>query len=86
MVEQQTLIPLYPQVPHIDACEAEVHVLLKERADRILTQRQQVLDDVLDELLQQAPGGRLLSQRPRVPSDGVDEFGYVLTATCPGSW
>jgi hypothetical protein len=63
-------------VPQIDACEAEVHVLLKERADSNVALRQQALDDVLDELLQQAPGGRLLCQRPRPAPSGTDEFGY----------
>lgn len=64
------------QVPLIDACEAEVHVILKERADSIIARRQQVLDDLLDELAEKA-GQTFSMQRPRERAT-VDEFGYVI--------
>lgn len=67
-------IPSSRQVPIIDAYEAEVHSLLKERADALRQQWETLQSDYLHEIDALVPGqGFAASVKPAAPA--LDEYG-----------
>lgn len=70
-------ITLHHQVPSIEACEAEVHVLLKERADARSEDARTARNDLLDEITELVPGQVLMTVEREVKAKAVDEFGCV---------